>query len=344
MAQRLVLHVGLMKSGTTYLQQRLLANRDVLAGRGVLFPGDSWRDQVLAVSDVLGRKQAGPSAAGRWAWLLDQVAAYDGTVVVSMEFLGPARPERIAEVVSSFGDTPVEVLVTLRDLGRAVPAMWQESLQNGGSFDWATYVGLLHGKRKPAQAFWRQQGMARIVGNWVEAVGADRVTLVTVPRPGAEPGLLWDRFCEAAGIPGEGCAELEPANTSLDAASALVLRELNESLAGDELSPGDYHTVVKFGLAKRVLAGRTGGSSIGFDPPGWLVERSAEIVARLAASGARVVGTLEDLEPVAVRGVDPCDVPGAERLAAAVDALRALTLEAVAARRAGQPTTTSEMA
>lgn len=326
MAQRVVLHVGLMKSGTTYVQQRLAANRDLLVGRGVLFPGATWRDQVLAVSDVLGRKQAGPSSAGRWARLLDEVAAHDGTVVVSMEFLGPARPERIAAVVESFGDTTLDVVLTLRDLGRGVPAMWQEALQNGGTVGWRDYVDLLPGRRKPAQAFWRQQGMARIVDNWVSAVGADHVSLVTVPPPGAEPGLLWSRFCEAAGIRGEECVEVAPANTSLDAAAALVLRDLNARLEQDDLSVGDYHTLVKFGLAKTVMAGRRSGPPIGFDPPGWLVERSAEIAGRLASCGARVVGDLADLAPAVVPGVDPDTLSAQERLDAAVDILRDLTL------------------
>ena len=336
MAKRVVLHVGLMKSGTSYLQQRLVANRDLLTSRGVLFPGAAWRDQVLAVSDVLARRQAGSVAAGRWEWLVEEAAAHDGAVVVSMEFLGPARPERIAEVVASFGDTPVEVVLTLRDLGRAVPAMWQEALQNGGTFGWHGYVDLLHGRRKPAQAFWRQQGMGRIVDNWVVAVGADAVTLVTVPPPGARPGLLWDRFCEAAGIPGEHCVEVRPANTSLDAASAMLLRELNEGLATDGLSDRDYHSLVKFGLAKRVLAGRGTGPAIGFEPPAWLVQRSGEIVARLAASGARVVGDLSELNPVSVPGVDPDEVSAQDRLAAAVDALRGLTVRR-AARRGARP-------
>lgn len=324
MASRVVLHVGLMKSGTSYLQRRLGANRALLLRRGVLFPGGTWRDQVLAVSDVLQRKQAGPSARGRWAALVAETAAHDGVVAVSMEFLGPAPPERITRVLESFGETPVDVVLTLRDLGRGVPAMWQESLQNGGTTDWTTYVAGLAGKRKPAQSFWRQQGMGRIVGNWAAAVGPEHTTVVTVPPPGGPSGLLWERFCAAAGIDGSDAATVEPANTSLDAASALVLLDLNRRLESAELAPADYHTLVKFGLAKRVMAGR-GGAAIGFTPPAWLVERSAEVVARVAATGARVVGDLADLEPVAVPGVDPAQVPAEERYAAALDVLAGLT-------------------
>ena len=329
MAQRVVLHVGLMKSGTSYLQRRLFANQDLLADRGVLVPGARWRDQVLAVSDVLGRRQAAGASAGRWAGLVEAVAAHPGAAVVSMEFLGPATPERIAAVHASFPGTRVEAVVTLRDLGRGVPAMWQEALQNGGTVPWPTYVGLLAGRRKPAQAFWRQQGMARIVGNWTAALGTDAVTLVTVPPAGADPDLLWQRFCTATGVDGAGATDVPPVNTSLDAASATVLLELNQRLAEDALTTREYHTAVKFGLAKRAMAGR-GGAPIGFDPPPWLVERSAEIVARLEGSGARVVGELTDLVPARVPGVDPAQVRPEEALAAAVDALRAVTL-----RRAG---------
>ncbi|GGO77696.1 hypothetical protein GCM10012276_33400 [Nocardioides deserti] len=326
--------MGLMKSGTSYLQQRLGANRALLRDRGVLFPGETWRDQVLAVSDVLGRKQAGPAARGRWAALVAEAAAYDGVVVVSMEFLGPAPPERIAEVVGSFGDVPVEVVLTLRDLGRGVPAMWQESLQNGGTTDWTTYVAGLDGRRKPARSFWRQQGMGRIVGNWAAAVGPERTSVVTVPPRGAPSSLLWERFCAATDLDAAGAAPVDPANTSLDAASALVLLDLNRRLETAELSASDYHTLVKFGLGKRVLAGR-GGPAIGFAPPAWLVARSADVVARVAATGARVVGDLADLDPVVVPGVDPSTVPAEERYAAAVDVLAALTLQR-AEQRAGQ--------
>ncbi|WP_309647734.1 hypothetical protein [Nocardioides sp.] len=341
MASRVVLHVGLMKSGTSYVQQRLEANRDLLRERGVLLPGERWRDQVLAVSDVLGREQLAGKSAGRWARLVAEAEAHDGVVVVSMEFLGPATPESIAQVVASFARVPVDVVVTLRDLGRTVPAMWQESLQNGGTRAWGDYVGLLDGKRKPAQAFWRQQGMGRIVDNWVAAVGAAHVALVTLPPPGADPGLLWSRFCEAAGLDALDAAPVAPANTSLDAASAMVLRELNLLLEQDGIASGDYHRLVKFELGKRALAGRT-GESIGFDPPRWLRERAATIRGRLEASGARVVGDLDDLSPRATPGTDPDAVPATDLAAAAVEALRAVVRERAA--QPPQPTTTSETA
>jgi len=70
MAERVVLHVGAMKSGTSYIQARLLANQDVLREQGFLYPGRTWREQVLAVTDVLGERRAGPVSdfRGVGAW------------------------------------------------------------------------------------------------------------------------------------------------------------------------------------------------------------------------------------------------------------------------------------
>lgn len=325
MASRVVLHVGLMKSGTTYLQHRLDANRGLLSGRGVLLPGRHWRDQMLAVSDVLGRAQQAVKSEGRWQTLLDEVAPHDGTAVVSMEFLGPAKTETVARVIASLAPAPVEVVLTLRDLGRAIPAMWQEGLQNGGTVSWAEYVGQFPGAQQAARMFWIQQGMGRIAGNWVDAVGPDRVALVTVPPPGADPGLLWARFCDAAGLHATDAADVPPANTSLDAASAVLLRELNLRLRDDGLRTGEYHRLVKFEVAKRCLAGR-GGAPIGFEPNAWLRHRAVQIEQRLRTTGARVVGDFADLEPLRVPGVDPGTLPVDAAVRAEVEALRAEVL------------------
>lgn len=320
MAERVVLHVGLMKSGTSYLQRRVFAGRETLAATGVLVPGRRFRDQVLAVSDVLGRRAAGAEAHGRWDLLREEVAAHDGTALVTMEFLGPARPERIAAVVDSLAPARVEAVLTLRDLGRSVPAMWQESLQHGSMVAWSRYVADLDGGEPHARAFWRQQGMGRIVRNWVDALEPGAVHLVTVPPPGAPPEELWERFCAATGTDPSAVAPVPPANASLDAASARVLLELNRLLAADDLPGPAYHREVKFRLAKGAMAGRDAPPT-GFVVPGWLRGRAAEVRARLEATGARVVGDLDDLEPRDVEGADPDALPAEEVLAAAIAAL-----------------------
>src|SRR4051794_28014732 len=125
---RVVLHVGAMKSGTTYLQSLLFANQATLAERGVLVPGRSAGEQTHAVMDALGHVGGKPHA-GAWDALLQEVRGHDGTSVISMEFLGPAVPAKVDRVLADFDE--VTVVVTARDLNRNLAAMWQETVQNG---------------------------------------------------------------------------------------------------------------------------------------------------------------------------------------------------------------------
>ena len=57
MGKRIVLHVGAMKSGTSYLQTLLMDNKARLAEHGVVVPGARWGDQVAGVSHVLERQK-----------------------------------------------------------------------------------------------------------------------------------------------------------------------------------------------------------------------------------------------------------------------------------------------
>jgi hypothetical protein len=316
MAERVLLHVGLMKSGTTFIQGRLNANRDRLAEQGILFPGPSWARHARAVSDLIGSKHA---EEGAWASLAEELRAHPGTAIVSMEYLGPISAERIRQVRDDLADSPVEAVVTVRDLGRSVPAMWQETLKNRQSWGWTEYLGALEDGGDAGRRFWRQQAADRVVGRWAEVLGPENVHVVTVPPPGAPGELLWERFCEVAGITGTEWDEAPRANESLGVASALLMGRINE-LVGDLALP-EYNKKIK-ALGKHVLVHRRRDEEpIGFTVPRWLRKRSAGMVAGIEASGARVVGDLRELEPLDVPGADPASVDAQAQLDAAVAAL-----------------------
>ena len=323
MAQRVVLHIGAMKSGTSYLQGLVQANRDLLAGQGVKVPGKNWRSQVLAVSEVLERKRVTTRREGAWQGLVDEFADRDGTGLVSMEFLGPAAPAKIERVVSSFPAGSVEVVVTARDLGRNVPAMWQEGLKNGRTWTFEQYVAAVAAEEGPGKLFWREQGIAAMCRRWSEAVGVDRVTVVTVPPPGGPRDELWRRFASVLGVDHGRADPPDTANESLGAASAEVMRRLNELV--EDLDYPAYSPVVKNLLAKRTLGARRPlEPSVGFEVPDWLRTRSAQMRDRLTGLGVRVVGDLAELEPLSTRGVDPGSVDGGAQLDAALAGLEGL--------------------
>ncbi len=313
MADKVVLHVGLMKSGTTFIQRQLFAHQAILRDRGTLVPGARWADQVTAVSDGLRR---GGNHDGSWETLTTEIDEWSGTAVVSMEFLGPAGPRVIRRLIGSLAPARVEVVVTARDLNRSIAALWQETIQNGRSWTWPEYVAGVragcpwHDPAETTEAgrtFWRQQDLSRIAGSWGKA--ADRLTVVTVPHPGAAREELLDRFTTAAGI-----APLEVAsgggNESLGVASTLALRRMNELLSEEGMDFPMASDVRKGFLAKRVLAARRPDEpGVGLPVQDWVVSMCEELVARVRELPVEVVGDWADLAPVDVPGIDPGDVP-----------------------------------
>jgi len=319
MAQRVVVHIGLMKSGTTFLQGRLTANRRRLAAQGVLFPGPTWRRHVNAVQDLMGHAGHTP---GSWDSICQEINAHPGTAVISMEYLAWAGKRGIRIISESFGDAEIRVVEGVRDLGRTVPAMWQEAVKNRSVRTFAEYVDSIRTEGEAGQRFWRQQDAGRIASRWAEVLGPDRVYVVTLPPPGTPGEVLWDRFSRVAGIAQEPDWDMPTrSNESLGAASALVVRRLN--LMTGDLPVKGYKRRVK-ALAKHLMPGhRSQEDPIGFTVPDWLRDRADRIRREIVRSGVHVVGDLDDLAPLDVAGVDPDGVDAASQLEAALAALDA---------------------
>ena len=330
MAERVVLHVGAMKSGTSYVQSLLFTNKDALAARGILVPGRTHGQQVLAVREGLGHETvSNAGSSGGWDRLVEEVEAYAGTAVISTEYLGPAAPRKVEQILASFHN--VTVVITARDLNRNLAAMWQETVQNGRSWTMADY---LHGaetwRPRPervaeehtvaGKTFWRQQNLVRLCRNWSTA--DTKLVVVTVPPPGAPRGVLRDRFLSVVGTSAEGLAEPARANESIGGASVQVLRRLNELLDADDLPFPVGSQLRKNVLAKTLMAGRkVQEPAIGLPVAGWVREYAETMVSRLQALDLELVGDWADLQPVDVPGEDPASLPERMVTEAAVAAL-----------------------
>jgi len=333
MTQRVVLHVGTMKSGTTSLQALLFANRRVLAEQGVLVPGEAWRDQVAAVREVI---RTGAADGQAWSALAEQVAAWRGTAVISMEYLGTFSERQVAAVVGSFPDRRVEVVVTARDLNRQLASLWQDPAQNGRAWGWEDYLRGAHRARprprrrdrhmtEAGRTFWRQQDLVRITRRWGAAVGDQAVTLVAVPPPGAPHSELTARFARVVGFDPAGLAPGPVSNASVGAASAQLLQQVNARLVELGIPTADGKPVRKELLAKRVLGGRARSEpKIGLPVARWVRTYAAGMVEQLRADGLRLAGEWTDLTPVDVPGTDPTKVAEAEVVAAARDGFEGL--------------------
>lgn len=341
-------HIGAFKTGTSYLQGRLAAARTDLAAAGMLCPGErGFKDQVRGLNHVLGRTDGTGRRARRkhWDGLVATIHGWDGpAAVLSFEFLSLARSRQVQRLVADLAPCDVHVILTARDLVRVVPAMWQEVLQGGQTWTWQQYCETVASPWghtvPPGRGFWRAQELPRIVRTWSSAVPVDRIHVVTVPPEGAPPEGLWHRFAAvtgidpAAGLDAADSETVAPAvNASLDPAAAELMRRVNRAVEG-RMDPARYDRVLKFFVAKEVLAARAepGRMALSAEQAAWARRRGAQLAAQLDALGVQVTGDLGDLVGAA-DPVRPPDPRPAEVLDAAVEVIAALAVRDATARR-----------
>jgi hypothetical protein len=311
MSRTVYLHVGLAKSGTTYLQHILQANRDSLEEHGVLFPGPKMSEHFKAALDLSGTAVGGEQpegTSGAWLRLVEAVNAYPGRAVVSHEMFALATREQIGRAVSSFETTDVRLVVTARDFGRQVPAVWQERIKNGSQERYADFLESIFDSelgRQRRGGFWRMQHLVDVCDRWAEPVGAGRLTVVTVPPAGAEAGELWRRFSRAIDLP-----ELDyqfdtgARNPSLGVVESELVRRLNGRLP--DLERPQYVRRVKRRFAEGTLAAASTSARLAV-PATYrdeVTRVSEAAIDHLTGMGCRVVGDLAELMP-AYHDTDP---------------------------------------
>jgi len=89
------LHVGIAKTGTTYLQRRLFANRELLERHGTLYPGSGPAAHFLASLDLRGttfKGHAYEGVEGAWDRLVAAADGFGGNTLISHETLARAKP------------------------------------------------------------------------------------------------------------------------------------------------------------------------------------------------------------------------------------------------------------
>jgi hypothetical protein len=336
-SDRIVLHIGAMKTGTTFLQTTLERNNDLLAGAGVDFTGNRFAAQTRAVSAALqGTKERGRRYA-RWRRLVSIAKEAEQDVsVVSMEFLSFADDRQIRQLLQPLRGMRVEIVMTVRDQFQVAPAQWQTYCRNNGTADWGTYlrqieprIGGLPRRNDSYRTFHRAQDVDSTLRRWAEFDRVEKVHVVTVPGRHAPQDELWNRFFDAVGVspPAVDFGVAAP-NTSLGYGSCDLLRRLNRHLDG---IPGQRYRKGMRQLAREVLAERRHiESRPALDLRGaeYARQLNRQLRDSIARQGCILHGELEDLPvPASLDGYDrkPVPVSTKETTAAARDAWHYLT-------------------
>lgn len=336
--QRVFLHVGVPKTGTTFLQSVLVSVREPLKNQGILYPGKGSA-RFLAAQDLtehhfLGREN--PRVAGAWPRLVKESRRWTDTVVISHELFTHALPQHMERAVADFDSAEFHVVMTVRDFERQLPAVWQERLKNGSKVSFLQHYdrAVEHSAERPGQSlgFWRQQDAVGILGRWATYVPRERIHVITVPQRGAPRDLLWNRLASVIGAD-PSVVDFEKVrstgNVSLRPPQARLLRRINQHLRG-RISHKTYRTVVKRYLSEVPQPSSRPDVSYGLTPEQLATARawSLELARDLVSQGYSLVGDVDELHapvsPVGSSVVPLDDVADEDEASAAVAAAIAL--------------------
>jgi hypothetical protein len=325
MARRVFLHVGVPKSGTTFLQTAMWHNRELLKQQGFLYPGRRRMDHYRASQVVRGAEPERLVRNGdAWERIQAELAQWPGDGLVSHEFFSRATRNQARRAVAALAPAEVHIVLTARDYARQFPAVWQEALKMGSTESLDEFMQhAFEGKLGGAWS-WQTQDVPAVLRRWAAAVTPERVHVVTLPPPGAPRELLWQRWCAVLGIDDSGFdLDVTFANESLGAPQAALLRRITPYLS-EALSHGSaQHRWVRQYFGHEVLVPQA-GERFGLRPRhvARLRRRSLAAVAAIERAGYDVAGDLADLVPGEQRrGRSPDNISETEMLDVAARAI-----------------------
>jgi hypothetical protein len=319
------LHVGPVKTGSTYLQSIMWNSRDALREQGVLLPAAHPNEFFLAANDVQGGRFVLvdlPEAQGAWARVTARAGSWPGRVLISCELLGFSEPDHVQRIVSSLAPATLHLVVMARCRADMLPSVYQETVKMvDPDRSWEEFLRAYCG----SHGSWRHSP-GTILGRWLPHVPPQRIHVVTVPRRAADPGLLRRRFARAIGIDDSRLSTAAAPNTSLDAIDVELLRAVTartserldrraqRGLINDHLIP----LLRELDRPRRPL--RLPAS---FQP--LMSDAAARDMAAIGAAGCHVHGDLDELLPGREAFEDEREttrqVSQADILNAAIDAL-----------------------
>jgi hypothetical protein len=320
------LHIGLPKTGTSYLQSILRQSRPALAAQGLgLLPSrkGSPFHLVLAVRDELSAEMDPPQAfAALNDFRAEAAAAGWDRTLVTQELLGAAEPDQIAVLLDALPGYESHVVVTVRDLASFLPSAWQQHVKARGVLPFQEYLDRFAASDEeiPHPAY----HLHRVLDRWDARVPPDRMHIVVVPKRGTPETVLLDRFCAVLGVDTRTLDTRAPvSNASLGLVQAELLRRVNVEL-GDRLPHprAGYREQGKVFLGESILSPQRGDiAKLPRRMAEWCDQASQSMIARLEGSGYDVVGDLSDLVPDSSAFTDSLDVSEGEIAAAAASAL-----------------------
>lgn len=246
---RYVLHVGLPKTGTEYLQHNFWRLRERLRECGVYYPSEWWEPgPIFSHHQLASDLTQIPNE--RVAGIVSQLdASGAGTVLLSSEGFNLLPEEGLLYLRGLMQGADVEIVFYARRWSEWIPSQWQQAIRQGAlqTFpEWYSYMvsnAATHGGIN----------QALLLDKFAKVFGRDNVRLISYSNLVDRGVDLFDHFCrEILHLPaspelkGDGETVREPMGVLVTE----LIRCLNAAEAMRGAQPGDQ----VFGAYQRIAA------------------------------------------------------------------------------------------
>lgn len=303
MTQRVVIHIGPPKTGSTTLQDALRDNRDDLKRAGIRYAGSGTQSSAAAMwatrrKDRTTGRQVPASA---WKQLLKEINdSIESTVVVSSEWFAAATSAQIRTISQELPGAEYQIVIALRSLDRILPSRWRQNVIEGATYSFTEWLELIFSPNTNPYGtrFWHQHRHDELVQRWGEVFGQRAITAICVDD--ADPDRLLRHMESLIGAE-EGAlgSSRHVRNVSLDGVTVEGIRRFNVLAEEHGVPPELRYLAVTRGAVPQIEQHvQSDGSTAGRVPAQYAdrcVAESTRIVEGLRASGATILGTLDAL-------------------------------------------------
>ena len=210
MAERVVLHAGFHKSGTTALQHAFDDNKRKLKKHGVSYPLNAGRAHHRAAWGLTERVWGWRNNGGKlvpikaWDALMQQVKKNSGTVLISSEFFTEAKDHHVAKARKDLGDLPVTLVFTVRPFAKILASSYQQFVKYGVRIRFEPWLEEVFAKKdesKVTPTFWNRVQLDEVVERWAKYFGAENVVVLLADE--SKPEFIFTEFAKILGVPPE---------------------------------------------------------------------------------------------------------------------------------------------
>jgi hypothetical protein len=178
---RVVIHIGLAKTGTSSLQKALVESADVLAAGGAVYPLPAgWLGNGhhrLALASVNGDID---HLAALWGEIEPLIGA--PTIMLSSESFAQAQPRAITtlkEIMDRrLGGRDYKILLTIRRWPDRLVSLWHELVRTGLGDGLPAFLA----RELAREPTGHRLDIAPTIARWAEAFGADALDVMPVER------------------------------------------------------------------------------------------------------------------------------------------------------------------